>query len=433
MPAGRLASDGVTFQPFWWDEAPRPALPEAALPAEVDVAVVGSGYTGLSAALTLARGGRSVLVLEAKEPGHGASSRNGGGVGQFPFKMGFAKTEAMLGRDRAVRLWKEGRASVEHMAELVEREQIACHLVRTGRYIGAHRAGDYETLAREVDMLQKAIGAEVEMVPKAHQHGEIGSDLYHGGRLNRTDGVVHPGLYHQGLLDRVTAAGARIAAWTPVESVERNGAAHVVVTPRGRVKAGSVVVGTNGYTGGAVPWLERRVIPVSSQMIATEELPEEQVRRLVPRGNMIVDTKRTVNYYRASPDGRRILMGGRPTMRDVHWSVSGEKLRRFMVKVYPELKDVRITHAWGGRLGFTFDKLPHIGERDGIHYAMGYLGSGVAMSTYLGHKIGLKLLGDPEGETALDGRGFPTMPFYGGSPWFLTAVAAYYRLRDTIG
>lgn len=429
----RLAGNGVTFQPFWWEQAPRPKLPEAPLPAEVDVAVIGSGYTGLSAALTLARGGRSVLVLEAKEPGHGASSRNGGGVGQFPFKMGFAKTEAMLGRDRAVRLWKEGRASVEHMAELVEREQISCHLVRTGRFIGAHRAGDYETLAREVDTLQKAIGAEVEIVPKERQHGEIGSDIYHGGRLNRTDGVVHPGLYHQGLLDRVRAAGATVADWTPVERVERDGAAQTVVTARGRVKAGAVVVGTNGYTGGAVPWLERRVIPVSSQMIATEELPEEQVRRLVPRGNMIVDTKRTVNYYRASHDGRRILMGGRPTMRDVHWSVSGEKLRRFMVSVYPELKDVKITHAWGGRLGFTFDKLPHIGERDGIHYACGYLGSGVAMSTYLGHKIGLKILGDPEGETALDGRDFPTMPFYGGNPWFLTAVAAYYRLRDTIG
>jgi glycine/D-amino acid oxidase-like deaminating enzyme len=140
-----------------------------------------------------------------------------------------------------------------------------------------------------------------------------------------------------------------------------------------------------------------------------------------------------VHYYRASHDGRRILMGGRPLLRNSEAEDAAPHLRRFMVNVWPELEDVAISHAWGGKLGFTFDKLPHIGDVDGVHYACGYLGSGVAMSAYLGHKIGLRMLGDPAGGTALDGRSFPTMPMYKGNPWFLSIVAAYYRVRDALG
>lgn len=425
--------EGVKLEPYWWEEAPRPQLPVASLPKEIDVAIVGSGYTGLSAALTLARRGRSVIVFEAEDAGFGASSRNGGGVGSAPYKLGFEKTVAQFGHDRAVALWKEGVASVDYMADLVSREQIACHFVRSGRFVGAHRPRDYDTLAREVELLRRHTGYEVHMVPRSDQHAEIGSDLYYGGRFNVGDGVVHPALFHQGLLERVLNAGAIVASRTPVTDVERDGPVFRVSTPRGTVRAGDVIVGTNGYTGGAVPWLERRFIPVGSQMIATEPLAPELVGKLLPRGNMVVDTKRTVHYYRASPDGRRILMGGRPLLRDAPWDVAGVELRTFMVKVFPELAGTRITHAWGGRLGFTFDKLPHIGVRDGIHYAGGYLGSGVAMSVWLGRKLGLKVLGDPEGASALDGREFPTMPFYRGKPWFLAAVAAYYRARDAIG
>jgi glycine/D-amino acid oxidase-like deaminating enzyme len=423
----------VRNTPFWWEEAPRPEPVATPLPKETDIAVIGSGFTGLSAALTAARAGREVTVFEADLPGFGASSRNGGGVGATPFKIKYSEAEASLGKEGAIRLYREGLASVAYLEELIEREQIRCHYTRSGRYVGIHRASAEAALRKEVGLLQDRLGLEVEMVERKDQREHIGSDFYLGGRFSHRDGVVHPGLLHQGLLERAQAAGVRVLGKTPVTEVKRAGSALTLSTPRGQVKARKLVVGTNGYTGGAIPWLERRFIPVTSNIIATEELDPALVKRLVPRNNMIVDTKRTVHYYRASPDGRRILMGGRPAMRDAHWSVSAKMLYGFMLNVWPELEGTNITHAWGGRLGFTFDRLPHIGEHDGVHYAGGYLGSGVAMSNYLGHKLALQAIGDPAGETALDNRAFPTMPFYSGNPWFLTAVAAYYRFRDSYG
>jgi len=423
----------VQLKPYWWDVAPRDPIARPPLPAEVDIAVIGSGYTGLSAALTALRGGKSVAVIEAEEAGHGASSRNGGGVGNFPFKLSYAATETLFGADGAKRLWGEGKASVDHLESLIEAEQIQAHFVRSGRYLGAHKAGAMAGLRSEVATLQEKIGAEVEIVERGDQQDHIGSDFYFGGRFNARDGVVMPAMLHAGLLARVRAAGGVIVDGTRATGVRRDGAALVVETDRGAIRAGQVAMGANGYTDGALPALARRVIPVASQIIATEELPEEQVRRLVPKGNMIIDTKRTVHYYRASHDGRRILMGGRPLLKNSEAEDSAPHLRRFMVKVWPELEETRIEYAWGGKLGFTFDKLPHIGEVDGVHYACGYLGSGVAMSAYLGHKLGLRMLGDPAGETALDGRAFPTMPGYKGNPWFLSIVAAYYRVRDSLG
>lgn len=420
-------------EPFWWDQAPRDAIARPEIPVTADIAVVGSGYTGLSAALTALRGGKSVVVFEAEQAGFGASSRNGGGVGNFPFKLSYAKTVQMLGEAGAHQLWQEGKSSVDYLESLLETEQIQAHFVRSGRYLGAHKPGALEGLRREVGVLQEKLGADVRMVEVADQQDHIGTDFYHGGRFNGGDGVIHPALFHAGLLDRVRAAGGVICDGTRVTGIAREGAGLRVETERGSLLAGKACIGANGYTDGALGALERRVIPVASQIIATEELPEEQVKRLVPRGNMIIDTKRTVHYYRASHDGRRILMGGRPLLKNSTAQDAAPHLRKFMVNVWPELADVSISHAWGGKLGFTFDKLPHIGEADGVHYACGYLGSGVAMSTYLGHKLGLRMIGDPAGATALDGRSFPTMPFYQGNPWFLSIVAAYYRIRDSIG
>jgi glycine/D-amino acid oxidase-like deaminating enzyme len=423
----------VVYQPFWWEQRPRTKPEQLPVPAEADIAVVGSGYTGLSAALTALRGGKSVVIFEAQEAGHGASSRNGGGVGNFPFKLSYNETVSILGKERAKLLWNEGKSSVDYLESLLEQEQIQADFVRSGRYIGAHKRHKMDALRSEAEILQRNLNAELQMIEASEQANHIGSDFYFGGRFNTRDGVIHPAKFHHGLLERVKLAGGLVIDGTTVTALKRDGNSIFVHTPRGVMRAGQAAIGANGYTDGVLPELARRVVPVASQIIATEELSKEQVARLVPKGNMIIDTKKTVHYYRASHDGRRILMGGRPLLRNSEATDAASHLRRFMLKVWPELEDAKITHAWGGKLGFTFDKLPHIGMIDGVHYACGYLGSGVAMSTYLGHKLGLRMLGDPAGETALDGLNFPTMPFYSGNPWFLSVVAAYYRVRDTIG
>ena len=419
------------LEPYWWEAAPRPQPTPAELPKACDVAIVGSGYTGLSAALALARAGRGVVVLEAGELGEGASSRNGGMCGGL-FKVPFSRLSDRLGLARAAAVYKEGQAALDYLAGLIESEQIDCRFARVGRFTGAHAPGRYEALARETELLRKHVGIEADMVPRAEQHREIGSDAYHGGRVLHRDGGLHPALYHQGLLERATGAGAVVAANTPVTGVARERSGFAVATGRGTLAARDVIVATNGYTGRATPYLRRRLIPVASSIIATEPLAPEVMARLMPKRRMLTDTKSNIYYFRPSPDGGRILFGGRPASGGADPRAAGARLHRFMTGVYPELASARVTHSWSGNIAFTFDRLPQIGVHDGVHHAIGYCGPGVVMATYLGHKAALRVLGDADAATPLDGRAFRTLPLYTGAPWFVPAVALYYRIADRL-
>jgi glycine/D-amino acid oxidase-like deaminating enzyme len=196
------------------------------------------------------------------------------------------------------------------------------------------------------------------------------------------------------------------------------------------VRARDVIVATNGYTGTLTPWLRRRVIPIGSYIIATEPLDPEVMDRLFPTQKVVSDTRKVVYYYRPSPDRTRIVFGGRVTSGETSPLRSGGMLRADLIGIFPELKDVRISHSWMGFVAYTFDELSHIGKHDGVHYAMGYCGSGVGMASYLGTRIGQQVLGLEEGRTALDGFRFQTRPLYSGKPWFLPMAVAYYRWRD---
>ncbi len=417
--------------PYWWDEVPRPALPDATLPATVDVAVIGAGYTGLHAALQTARGGRSTLVLDAEEAGWGCSTRNGGQV-STSIKPGFDLLARRHGAQRAFDILKEGQRSLDWIGQFIDREQIDCDFHRVGRFHAAHNAAQYEALARRVTQQPKGLEVDAHMVPRAQQRNELGTDVYWGGAVYERHCSVSPARYHQGLLERVQAAGAQLAPRCPVTAVHRTGQGFVLDTPRGKVQARNVVVATNGYTGNITPWLQRRVIPIGSYMIATEELPEGMMDRLIPKNRIVSDTRKVVYYYRSSPDRKRILFGGRVSHQETNPLVSGPKLHADMVKVFPELAQTRISHSWCGFVAYTFDELMHVGVHDGMHYAMGYCGAGVGTASYFGMRVGQQVLGLDEGRTALDGLAFQTRPLYTGNPWFLAPSVLYYRLRDRL-
>ena len=426
-----MRSQSLSLDPYWWEAAPRRETEAPALPDKVDVAIVGSGYTGLSAALTLARAGRSVIVFEAREIGHGASTRNGAAVGET-LRHSYTTLVEMFGRSRAAALYKGVREARAFVEQLITDEGIECCFARVGRFVGAHRRGDYESMARDLEARKRDIGLDADMVPQAEMQKAIGSQAYFGGRIIHSDANLHPALFHQGLLERAVAAGVVVAPRTPVMAVRREGARSSVVSSRGTVSAGTVVVATNGYTGDTSNWLRRRLIPIQSQIIATAPLPRETIARLVPQDRQLGDTRKLHNYYRTSPDGTRILFGGRAGANELNdRRRSAELLREQMVGIFPELDAVEITHAWAGFIAYTFDALPHMTEHDGVYYSAGYCGSGVAMAPYLGHRTALKILGAPEAATPFDSA-YRAMPGYTGTPWFMPAAVWWLGVRDRL-
>jgi glycine/D-amino acid oxidase-like deaminating enzyme len=431
MIDGKLFSADLKLKPYWWDDVPRPVLPETALPAKVDVLVIGSGYTGLSAALQTARGGRDTLVIDARDAGFGCSTRNGGQI-STSIKPGFAALARRHGPERARAIIKEGHNSLAWVGEFVKAENIDCDFRIVGRFHAAHSPGKYEELASQLAAQPKGLEIEAHLVPRAEQRGELGTDAYFGGVVYGRHASVNPARFHQGMLDRVLAAGVRVIPHCAATAIVREGDGFAVATAKGRVAARQVVVATNGYTGGLTPWLQRRVIPIGSYIIATEPISPETMARLMPKGRIVSDTRKVVYYYRPSPNGRRILFGGRVSIDETDPRVSGPRLHAAMVQLFPELASVRISHSWAGFVAYTFDELMHIGERDGLFYAMGYCGSGVGMAGYLGMRLGQKLLGHAEGRTALDEVNFPTRPLYRGNPWFLAPSVMYYNWRDRL-
>jgi glycine/D-amino acid oxidase-like deaminating enzyme len=427
-----LFTPDARFQPWWWEAAAPARTPERSLPKTVDVLIVGAGYTGLSAALTLARAGRSVLVLDAGDPGQGASTRNGGMIGSG-HRVGFDDLAGKYGQAAAIAILKEGLAALDYTTDLIGREKIDCQFTRSGRFRAATRPADYEAMAREIERLRSAIGLQADVVPHAEQHTEIGSDAYHGGCVYHRHGGLHPALFHKGLLQRAVTAGAEVIGRTAVTRIERSGHGFSVTTAAGTVAAHNVAIVTNGYTDAAAPALRRRVVPVASYIIATEPLAAEVLTHLIPRRRMIVETHRRHGYYRISPDGQRLLFGGRAALRLIDTRASAARLLGFVQRLFPELAGVRVAHSWTGFVAFSRDGLPHIGVCDGVHYAMAYCGSGVAMAPYLGYKVAHKILATDEGASAFDRLRFSAIPLYGGYPWFLPLIESYYRLLDRLG
>lgn len=417
-----------TTDPYWWDGA-RPDDDLAELPAETDVVIIGSGYCGLSAATELARRGRETLVLEAGALGSGASTRSGGMVSSGQ-KLLVSGALAGVAEDAFARMIEDSIASFSYLKDIIAREALDADLQIMGRFFGAHSPGQYRRLQEIGAILASRTGASVHDIARAQQRGIVGSDYFYGGILVDDYGGLHPGKYHRALRQRAEASDARLRSQAPVLSIVPEGGRFRVRTGRGDVMAGTVVVTTNGYTGAATPDLARRVVPVRSYQIATEPLDADLLCRINPGRRMITDTKRDLFYARPSPDGTRMIFGTRPSAFELDEAAAAPRLHAEMCKVWPELGDARITHCWSGNVAMTFDKTAHIGVRDGVHYALGCNGNGVALMTYLGYQLGLKLAGGQSRPSAFDRPSFPTHPLYRKSRWFLPVVAGWSRLRD---
>ncbi len=424
-----FCSSDFKAEPYWWDLTPLQAPLQSDLPESTDVLVIGSGYTGLHCALQTAQAGRETIVIDAEDLGWGCSSRNGGQI-SGEIKPGYEDLSRRYGRDDALALVREARGALDWLGEFVADQGLDCDYRQCGRYLAAHNPRQFRKLVAQARQQIPGLEQNLQIVEKRDQANEIDSDYYHGGLIIERHCGVDPAKYHQGLLKLVEASGGKLFGHCAALRVEAVSDGFKVQTSSGVIRTRELVVATSGYTGAVTPWQRRRIIPIGSYMLATEPMNPERAEQLMPGHRVFSDTRRIVVYFRRSPDGKRLLFGGRVSVFESDPVRSLPALRQEMLRILPQLEDVKISHSWMGFVGYTFDTLPHLGRQDGIHYAMGYCGSGICLASYLGNRIGQQLLGKPEGDSIFNRPRFQTRPLYSGNPWFLASAVRYYQLLD---
>jgi glycine/D-amino acid oxidase-like deaminating enzyme len=423
---------------YWLTTVKMPASAVQALPSSADVAIIGAGFTGLSAAVALAKRGAKVVVLDSEAIGWGASSRNAGMV-LTGLKLGVNKLISTYGRELTRRMYAASLETIDLVERIVKEENIACDFSRTGHLEVACKPAHFDDYARQADVIAREFNHQLRVVPRDQLRSEIGSDIYYGGMVDEVSAGLHPARYVAGLAAAAVRAGAQICERTRLQNIQREARGGApgfkLNTSRGAIWARDVLVGTSGYTGAATPALRKKIIPIGSFIIATEVLSEALARELSPRNRQIYDSKNYLYYYRLTPDSR-MLFGGRAAFfpeTDQTIRKSAEILRRGMIDVYPQLSNSKVEYVWGGTLDFCFDIMPHAGQMDGIYFAVGYAGHGVAMATYQGQKMA-ECIDKGKTDNPFAEIPFPGAPLglYNGKPWFLPFAGAYYKVLDWV-
>lgn len=422
----------MQFKSYWHDTAP--VFTSAAtgqVEGTFDVAIIGGGFTGLSAARSLAKGGAKVVVLEAQHVGFGGSGRNGGHLNNG-IAHSFISAKDHLGVERASALYRAYDASVDTIEAIVAEEGIDCSFRRAGKLKLASKPAHMDAIAKNFEVVHREIDPDTALFSKADLKAEIGSYDFHGAMLSKKSGMMHMGRFVHGIAQACVRHGVTIFEKAPVTDRSEQGGIHRLTTPRGFVEARNVVVATNAYTSGPFDYFKRRIIPVGSFIVATRPLSDSEVASVMPGNRTCVTSMNIGNYFRLSPDNR-LIFGGRArfsaTSDARSDAKSGEILRSGLAEMFPQLRDVDIDYCWGGLVGMTSDRFPRAGEVEGLNFAMGYSGHGAQMSIHMGTLIADKLLGKPD-RNPLKGLDWNAVPGYSGKPWFLPVVGFYYKMLD---
>lgn len=424
----------MKFTPYWLDTAPQgPDRSRTEVGGQVDVAVVGAGLTGVSAALHLARKGAKVAVLEKETVAWGASGRNGG-MATTGLSIGTRDAIARYGFETARRYLMTYHDAVDTIEKLVAEEGIDCDFARSGKLLLASKPAHVGGLRKTQEVLDRLGLDETRMVPKSELHSEIGSDRYHGGMVDTKSAGLHVGKYTRGLGEAAARAGAEIHEKAPVEQVRRlGGTKHEVVTARGIVRADQVLVATSGYTSRPFRWLQVRIAPVGSFIIVTEPLGKDVCDQIMPTRRVASTSMNLLHYFRITPD-HRLLFGGRARFAmssPQSDEKSGRILHQALTEVFPQLSRTRVDYCWGGLVDTTMDRMVHAGEQDGLFYSVGYSGHGVQMATYMGQQMAEYMDGTLDANPWRD-LSFKRIPGHFGPPWFLPFAGAYYKFKDLI-
>jgi glycine/D-amino acid oxidase-like deaminating enzyme len=415
---------------YWLEHLPAaPVIPVEPFSNRCDVAIVGGGFTGLSTALHLARRGLAVSIFENNTAGSGASTRNAG-MTLAGLKLSPQALIGRYGKAQAIRLYRASLAAIEFTERLIHQEGIQCEFLRCGAIWAAYAQRHRRELNAVRQLLNDTFNHETWTVDGRAMQTELDSPYYCGGLVDPLSAGVQPAKLIHGLLKSALTAGVRICEHTPVTAVTACSGHYQLKTPRGMVRAEKVIVATNGYTPSFFKFLRRRVIPIGSYIIVTEPLPPDIAPQLIPQGRMVFDTKHLLYYFRMV-EGNRLLFGGRVSFGQMDDRSAAEKLQQEMHQVFPQLKPFQTEFYWSGNVCFTFDQMPHLGQDNGIYYALGYCGHGVAMSIYAGYTLAEMIAGEAV-DNPFTELAFKSRFYYRQKPWFLPLAGAYYRMIDRL-